>query len=204
MPVRTPPPDEAALAARNALVEAHVGLVHAVAHRCSVAPGLEYEDLVQEGMMGLIRAAELFDPGQGVAFSTYATLWIKQGILRALKTNRLIALPINAAADVAELPIAREPLSLEMPVGQERDTPLRDLIPDDQAEDEGAILRRVHLEQLMARLPEGLRRVIELRYWGEMTLRQAAEQLGVTKEAVRLRQGKALLQLRAVWEWDGQ
>jgi len=66
--------------AKQYLVQANVGLVHAVvkqqyssrSHKHS-----SYEEIVQEGSLGLIRAAELFDPTKGLRFSTYATIWIK-------------------------------------------------------------------------------------------------------------------------------
>lgn len=66
--------------AKHHLVSANIGLVHAVVksqygkHRRS---GLSFEELVQEGSLGLLRAAELFDPSRGLRFSTYATIWIK-------------------------------------------------------------------------------------------------------------------------------
>lgn len=67
--------------AKQLLVSANVGLVHAVVKSRYSAlrkkAGLSFEELVQEGSMGLLRAAELFDPGRGLRFSTYATIWIK-------------------------------------------------------------------------------------------------------------------------------
>src|SRR5262249_56320393 len=62
--------------ARNALVQANLGLVALVA-RSYMGLGLMWEDLVGEGNLGLIRAAEAFLPGFGTRFSTYATYWIK-------------------------------------------------------------------------------------------------------------------------------
>jgi RNA polymerase primary sigma factor len=66
--------------AKQLLVTANIGLVHAVVkgqfnkfHKS----GLSFEEVVQEGSLGLLRAAELFDPSRGLRFSTYATIWIK-------------------------------------------------------------------------------------------------------------------------------
>jgi len=64
--------------AKQLLVTANMGLVHAVVKsQHSRKMGVTYEELVQEGSLGLLRAAELFDPSRGLRFSTYATIWIK-------------------------------------------------------------------------------------------------------------------------------
>jgi RNA polymerase sigma factor (sigma-70 family) len=55
--------------------------------------GVEFEDLVQSGMIGLNRACELFDPERGFKFSTYATIWINQALGRAVEKSELIHLP---------------------------------------------------------------------------------------------------------------
>jgi len=62
-----------------ALIEEHKGLVHWQAHRYAWS-GAAHDDLVQEGILGLMRAAELFDESRGVKFSTYATWWVRQKI----------------------------------------------------------------------------------------------------------------------------
>jgi RNA polymerase sigma factor (sigma-70 family) len=65
--------------AKQLLVTANMGLVHAVVKSQHHArqTGVSHEELVQEGSLGLLRAAELFDPSRGLRFSTYATIWIK-------------------------------------------------------------------------------------------------------------------------------
>tara|TARA_Y100000310_G_scaffold244298_1_gene248995 strand:+ start:772 stop:1605 length:834 start_codon:yes stop_codon:yes gene_type:complete len=81
-------------AAKCRLVEANIRLVIKIA-RGYAHYGVELEDLVNEGNIGLMVAAEKFDPNRGVKFSTYSTFWVKQKILRAL-TNKssLIRLPV--------------------------------------------------------------------------------------------------------------
>jgi RNA polymerase primary sigma factor len=81
--------------ARNQLVQANLGLVVRIA-RQYVGRGLMIEDLVGEGNLGLIRAAEEFEPRFGTRFSTYATYWIKDAILSALiNTTATIRVPAH-------------------------------------------------------------------------------------------------------------
>lgn len=69
-------------------------LVHSLAKKYPQT-GMSYEDVVQHGMTGLVRAVELFDPDQGNKFSTYATWWIRQAITRGIANEaRLIRLPV--------------------------------------------------------------------------------------------------------------
>jgi len=80
-------------AARDRMVEANMRLVVAIARR-HTGRGLPLEDLVQEGALGLIRAVELFDHRRGHAFSTYATWWIRQGVMDGLiRLGRTVRLP---------------------------------------------------------------------------------------------------------------
>ncbi len=72
-------------AARTRFIEANLRLVYREARRLiSEGGAMTEEDLVQEGMVGLIRAVEKFDPSRGLKFSTMATWWIRQAITRAL------------------------------------------------------------------------------------------------------------------------
>jgi RNA polymerase primary sigma factor len=79
--------------ARDHMVRANLRLVVNIARGC-VGRGLSLEDLIAEGNLGLMRAAEGFDPSMGVRFSTYASYWIKQSIKRALvNTAKTVRLP---------------------------------------------------------------------------------------------------------------
>ncbi|MFD0687986.1 sigma-70 family RNA polymerase sigma factor [Actinomadura fibrosa] len=70
-------------------------LLHSVAQKYPQT-GMTYEDIVQHGAVGLIRAVELFDPSQGNKFSTYAMWWVRQSITRGIaKEARLIRLPVH-------------------------------------------------------------------------------------------------------------
>ncbi len=85
------------LAAKERMINSNLRLVVANARRYQ-GQGLALGDLIQEGMLGLIRAVEKFDWRKGFRFSTYATLWIRQAIQRGLEnTSRTIRLPVHVA-----------------------------------------------------------------------------------------------------------
>jgi RNA polymerase primary sigma factor len=85
------------LEAKELLVNSNLRLVASNARRYQ-NQGLPLSDLVQEGMLGLIRASEKFDWRKGFRFSTYATLWIRQAIQRGLENSgRTIRLPVHVA-----------------------------------------------------------------------------------------------------------
>merc|ERR1712150_297155 len=83
------------LRAKAALTESNIRLVISIAKRYQKR-GLSFQDLAQEGILGLTRACEKFDPERGFRFSTYATWWIKQSIMRAIADQgRTIRLPVH-------------------------------------------------------------------------------------------------------------
>ena len=85
------------LAAKDRMINSNLRLVVANARRYQ-GQGLALGDLIQEGMLGLIRAVEKFDWRKGFKFSTYGTLWIRQAIQRGLQnTGRTIRVPVHVA-----------------------------------------------------------------------------------------------------------
>lgn len=79
---------------RNRFVTANVGLVYTLAYRFEHYFGLTFDDLVQEGCLGLMKAVDRFDPDRGVRFSTFGAWWIRAEIGRAIvEQGRLIRLP---------------------------------------------------------------------------------------------------------------
>jgi RNA polymerase primary sigma factor len=94
-------------AARDAMIVSNLGLVHSLAARYA-GRGAAFEDLVQEGTVGLMRAVERFDHRRGVKFSTYAAWWIRRSLLDALSAERAIRIPPAARRQVAAIERAQD------------------------------------------------------------------------------------------------
>src|ERR671915_1853191 len=129
--------------ARSQLIDKNLRLVIPVAKKYR-GRGLPFGDLIQEGNIGLMRAADKFDPERGFRFSTYATWWIRQGVQRSVADKgRTIRVPVHMGEKIRKMArvynalseeLRREPTDeevasrLEWTVEQVRDT--KDALPD--------------------------------------------------------------------------
>jgi RNA polymerase primary sigma factor len=226
--------------AREHLIVANSRLVISVAKKY-VGRGVPFLDLIQEGNIGLMRAAKKFDYHRGFKFSTYATWWIRQAVTRALADqSRTIRVPVHMGDQISRMlrvqhqlkqelgrdpkieeiaislnvlpkkvehmmEVARHPLSLQTPIGDEEDDVLGDFIEDDEAPapDEAATynLLREHLGTVLEKLPPREARILQLRYGlldGQThTLNEVGHKMGVTRERVRQIEAQALRRLRS-------
>jgi RNA polymerase primary sigma factor len=227
-------------AARERLITANSRLVISVAKKY-MGLGVPFLDLIQEGNIGLMRAAKKFDYRRGFKFSTYATWWIRQAVTRAIADqSRTIRVPVHMGDQISKMlrmqhrlkqelsrdpsveelaeslgvtpekvenmiQVAKRPISLQTPVGEEEDEVLGDFIEDEEAPapDETAThnLLRQHLEEILDRLPPREARILQLRYGlldGQvLTLNEVGRKMGVTRERVRQIEAQALRRLRS-------
>jgi len=133
--------------ARHKLIEHNLRLVVSIARRY-VGHGMPLADLIEEGNLGLMRAAEKFDWRRGYRFSTYATWWIRQAVTRGLaEGGRTIRLPVHVGEALTR--IGRESQRLSLELGREPTA-------DELSGATGLTMERIDEYKSAARLPLSL------------------------------------------------
>ena len=206
-------------AERNELVEKNIGLVHACANKFR-GKGAEYDDLFQAGCVGLIKAAENFDPERGFSFSTYAVPVILGEIKRIFRDGGSVkvgrALKEKARAAMREKEALTAELGCEPTVGQLAQRLGSDVAQTAQLlnaampavsltactdDGEGQIDLPVEspenaASELIALRADRDREMISLRYYRGMTQSRTAELLGMSQVQVSRREKAVLALLR--------
>ncbi|MBQ3499613.1 MAG: sigma-70 family RNA polymerase sigma factor [Clostridia bacterium] len=212
-------------AEREKIITENMGLVHSCAGKFK-GKGIEYDDLFQAGCVGLVKAADGFEPERGFAFSTYAVPVILGEIRRifrdggTVKVGRMLKEKSRLAMLERERLTRindREPTMSELAESLGLDLqetahilnaamPAFSLTPDDESRTsqfdipveshDSEISDSIALQQVMVTLPERDRRIIELRYFKGLTQSKTAEQLGMSQVQVSRREKAILLDLR--------
>jgi len=190
------------LSAKEQMIESNLRLVYTLAGPYR-GRGVPFEDLVQEGVVGLIRAVERFDHRRGRKFSTYAAWWIRRSLMDALDKARAIRIPAAAARQRAQRDLPRVTASLDAPIGEDG-TPLYELVADDDAQPPWQraeeLETRRQVWSMLRKLPPRHRQVLARRYGlvGDrvQTHAQIGASLGVGEERSRQLERQALQWLR--------
>ena len=210
---------------RENFIESNLPLVHSICKRF-IGRGIEYDDLYQAGCVGLIKAADGFDEGRGLCFSTYAVpvilgevrrMFRDGGLVKVSRSLKELSLKITRVKSILELKLSREPtvneLATELGVTPEEipeaqsasqpTVPLAYESDDGTAEmdilvsgPEDLLTNKLLLERAFKRLDNTEQQIIRCRYFEYLTQSETAERLGMSQVQVSRAEKKILLTLR--------
>lgn len=210
---------------RDEFVCENLGLVHACARRF-VGRGIEYDDLFQAGCVGLVKAADGFEPERGLCFSTYAVplilgemrhLFREGGAVKVSRSLRSLSLKAARLRETLLSTHGREPtveelaqeLGIEPALAAQAvcvALPPLSLTRQEEGEEgqidlpcdspEESVTDKLALRQVLAELAPQDRALIEMRYLRRQTQQATADQLGMTQVQVSRRERAILLQMR--------
>jgi RNA polymerase primary sigma factor len=185
--------------------------------------GLDLPDLISEGNIGLIKAAEQFDPKRKIKFISYAVWWIRQAIMSSLNDNsRTIRIPSNIIQEqqklkklffdeyenpekLLEIPTLSIPkcVNLSTPINDEGDELIDIIVNHDSFSPESYVINQDETKEQVRKLLDLLNekeKIIITKYFGldgvECNLEDLGEQFGCTKERIRQLKEKAMKKLR--------
>jgi RNA polymerase sigma factor (sigma-70 family) len=193
--------------ARNALVMANIGLVHLVANQMC-RPPFRYEDLLQEGIIGLMRATQSYEPFRNVRFSTYSVYWIRAKIQRHIQRFDKDDLPGIAGASPqidaegkTHKPRSRK-LSLEKKLESSENRTLGETISANTDDPEAVALKRERIKLLHEALKESVEElgdprlytIIKLRLLADVpvTLEELGKTIQISREGARMLEARLL------------
>ena len=182
--------------------------------------GLDLPDLISEGNIGLIKAAEQFDPKRKIKFISYAVWWIRQAIMSSLNDNsRTIRIPSNIIQEqqklkklffdeyenpekLLEIPTLSIPkcVNLSTPINDEGDELIDIIVNHDSFSPESYVVNQDETKEQVKKLLGLLNEKERIKYFGldgvECNLEDLGEQFGCTKERIRQLKEKAMKKLR--------
>ncbi len=226
-------------AAKEKLTNHNLKLVISIAKKYYSA-GMQFDDLVQEGTIGLIKSIEKYDPNKGYKLSTYSTWWIRQAITRAIADqSKIVRVPVHMTETINKMNKAKQKLSnalnrdpsreevaeemgitsekvkeienyaldmisLELKVGEDDSSTLKDFLEDNTSKGVDAIMEEEYIHNKLLDILETLtpreKEVILMRYGmvsGKVhTLEEIGNRFDITRERVRQIELRAMTKLR--------
>ena len=214
---------------RDSFIESNLGLVHSLCRRF-IGRGIEYDDLYQAGCIGLVKAADGFDEGRGLCFSTYAVpvilgeirrLFRDGGSVKVSRSVKELSLKIAREKERLEYKLGREPTIGEiaevLDVSKEEITealcatqPTVSLTYEDEdgmaqldlpvKNSDDEITNRIYISEALSQLDDTDRQLMIYRYFNSLTQSKTAQLLSMSQVQVSRAEKRILKKLRSIME----